>query len=184
MDLATAKAKVWQILDEYSSGGTVVEDDDIKLKLNNFFDIAQKQLAQKKRIVKMHTLVIDNTGANEYTEYAMPTDFYALKQAWADYAPVSNGIWRNKKLLLPTDESRKIEIEYYAYPSDITTSTLDTYEFEIDKDAQECMPYWVASNCVITDLVVDYQKILGIYNQMLNNLFDTDPKPAIKVVQL
>lgn len=68
MTLGEGKKKVYELLDEYSSGGELTEDKDIELKLADFFDIAQKRVAMVKRIVAVKTI---NRTAGK-TEYSMP----------------------------------------------------------------------------------------------------------------
>lgn len=184
MKLSDAKNKTLKLLDEYSSGGAVVTDADINLKMNDFFDNIQKHLCTIKPIIKVYTVPLVYADDDTYTEYPMPANFFALRQVWADLVPIDNATWRGKSIILPTNETRVIEIEYKAYPTTINSDTLDTYEFEIDQDAQELMPYWVASNHLVTDLMGDNQKLLAIYNQMLQALTDSLPKGAIKVVRL
>ena len=41
MTLGEGKKKVYMLIDEYSSGGAVTEDEDIETKMAAFFDIAQ-----------------------------------------------------------------------------------------------------------------------------------------------
>jgi hypothetical protein len=52
MTLGEGKRKVLMIIDEYSSGGTLTKDDDINLKMNDFFDLAQRDVANHKPILK------------------------------------------------------------------------------------------------------------------------------------
>jgi len=64
-------------------------------------------------------------------------------------------------------------IEYFAYPNDITSTTGDDVEFEVDIDAQELIPSYAAAMCVLNENNVVGDRLLNEYNVKLANL---DPK--------
>lgn len=80
MTLGEGKKKVYELLDEYSSGGEITVDDDIELKLADFFDMAQKRVAQVKRILAIKEI----KRRDGVTEYAMPSGFGSLYRVWRD----------------------------------------------------------------------------------------------------
>lgn len=178
MTLGEAKAKALKLMDEYSSRGNRVNDPDLSQKLNAFFDTAQKQMSQVKKIVRRYTVPI----TPGQTEYPMPDDFMQLRRVWVDGAPKNVGQWFGSLLVLPDGESREIIVEYCAYPADITDTTADSYVFEVSRDAQECMPYWVAAQPFIADnFVVEYQDLMGIYDRMTAALDTQMPGSAVVV---
>ncbi len=150
--------------------------------MNAYFDIGQKALATRKRIVKVYEIPKTKAlNGEKYLKYTMPADFYGLSRLWVD-EEVASGVWQGKRLILPAEETRKVEVEYYAYPTTITGATADDYEFEIEQDAQECLPFFVAAQHLVTDLVVDSSRILRIYEELAANLRDTLPPNPIRVV--
>ena len=80
MTLGEAKDKVYMLLDEHSAGGVIEHDEDLELKMAYFFDIAQKLLAQVKKIVRCRTVV----PVPGRVEYAMPADFRSVFRIWRD----------------------------------------------------------------------------------------------------
>ena len=50
MTLGEAKNKVYMLLDEHSAGGEIEHDEDIEKKMTAFFDMAQKTLAQIRKV--------------------------------------------------------------------------------------------------------------------------------------
>ena len=56
MTLGEAKNKVYMLLDEHSTGGEIEHDRDLELKMVYFFDIAQKMLAQVRKIPRWKTV--------------------------------------------------------------------------------------------------------------------------------
>lgn len=57
MTLGEAKNKVYMLLDEHSAGGEIEHDEDIEKKMTAFFDMAQKTLAQIKKILREEVIV-------------------------------------------------------------------------------------------------------------------------------
>jgi len=167
MTLGQAKSKALMLMDEYSSSGALTVDRDIDLKMNAFFDTAQKQLSLIKRIIRRYDLPL----AEGVTLYPMPADFLSVRGVYIDSSPVGRGVWNGSSLLLANTKEllrgHSVQVEYNAMPSSITDSTDDSYVFEIAQDAQECMPYFVASQQLIVDLVVDHRALLSMYDRMV-----------------
>lgn len=177
MTLGEAKEKALKLMDEYSVNGVLVNDEDIKSKMVPFFDTAQKNLCQVKKIPREYRVPVE-TGA---AEYPMPGDFLSLRRVWVDGQPGSPGRWLGSTLLLPAGEGRDIRVEYNAWPADIPPDAPDSYAFEIAPDAQECLPYWVASQVMLTDFVVDYQPLLNLYDRMVSMLSTAQPGSIVIV---
>jgi len=158
MTLGDGKRKVLMLLDEYSSGGEVTADQDIQNKMADFFDMAQKEMAGYKRIIRHETITLDDE--DEYTE--LPDDFEEYFRIWEkgqtiNQFPIIGG-------QMYTDHKKgTIVLEYFARPTTIDANTLDTYEFEVSEDAANCLPFYVAAQQLITDLVVDYQALWNMY---------------------
>lgn len=181
MTLGEAKEKVYMLLDEHSAGGEVEHDEDIELKMVRFFDIAQKTLSQIKKILKVKKI----TAASGKTEYAMPSDFRSVYRIWREDATVTNRYrWRGGKLLIPErDAGYEFVIEYFANPETIPEDADDEYEFEIDDDACECMPYYVAAQQLLPDLVMDYGAMLQMYSQAVSLLDTAMPGENQRITQ-
>ena len=166
MTLGEGKNKVYMLLDEHSSGGAVEHDPDLEAKMAYFFDIAQKQVARVRRIVR--TAEVTRTAG--VTEYAPPADFGGLCRVWRDGEPARYR-WRAGKLCIPADDgAEKIELEYYAVPATIDGTASDDTPFEVDGDAAQAMPFFVAAQQLASDLVTDSSAMLTLYNLMLSGL--------------
>ena len=168
MTLGEAKNRVYMLLDEHSAGGVVEHDPDIEAKMVNFFDIGQKLLAQMKKIIKIKNI----TPTTGKTEYAMPEDFMALYRIWRDGSVVTSRYqFIGKKLIIPErDLGREIRVEYFAIPETIDPESGDEYEFELPEDACACLPYYVAAQQLLPDLVMDYGAMLTMYQLAVQNL--------------
>lgn len=173
MTLGEGKNKVYMLLDEHSAGGEVEHDEDIELKMTYFFDIAQKIVAQVKKIVKTRKI----TPTAERQEYPMPGDFMGVYRIWRDGKPAGSRYrWRGGKLVVPQrDAGHEIVLEYYAIPETIGPDAGDDYEFELSEDACQCLPYYVAAQQLLPDLVMDYSSMLAMYNLALSRLDTSQP---------
>jgi len=155
MTLAEAKRKVLMILDEYSSGGTITVDADIMNKMNDFFDMAQKDANNAKPMIKAATISLNGGFVT------LPGNFREQFRNWKD-----GKIWKTYPVIggkLYATDTGNIVMEYFANPDTIDINTPDTYEFEVTDDVANCLPYYVAAQQLITDLVVDYGAIWNMY---------------------
>jgi len=179
MTLGEAKNKVYMLLDEHSAGGEIEHDEDIEKKMTAFFDTAQKTLAQIRRIVREYALPL----AMGKTVYEMPPDFSALYRVWADGRITRALRWRTGKLLVPEGYAAEIVVEYFAVPNTIPQDAPDSCKFEIDAEACECMPYYVAAQQLLPDLVMDYGAMLQMYNYQVSLLRTTQPGENRRIAQ-
>ena len=179
MTLGEAKNKVYMLLDEHSAGGEIEHDEDIEKKMTSFFDTAQKMLAQTKRIVREYALPL-RAGTDAYE---MPPDFAALRFVWADGKRLRSLRWRGGKLIVPEGRAAEIVVEYFALPKTIPADAPDGYKFEIAPDACECMPYYVAAQQLLPDLVMDYGAMLEMYDRAAAQICTVLPGENRRVAQ-
>ena len=181
MTLGEAKEKVYMLLDEHSAGGEVEHDTDIELKMTRFFDMAQKQLSQIKKIIRIRKI----TAESEKPEVSMPSDFRDVYRVWRNgKSATSRYRWRGGKILIPErDAGSEIVVEYIANPATIEPDAGDDYEFEIAEDAAECMPYFVAAQQLLPDLVMDYSGMLQMYNLAVGMLDTSIPGETTRISQ-
>lgn len=114
-----------------------------------------------------------------YVLYTMPDDFYQLNKVIlkgniANSQPYENTcdfFWEKKNIIaIGYYNVAEYSIEYFAYPSDITTATDNDYEFEIDTDAQEALPYYAAAQLMLKEDNNVGDRLLAMYNNILANL--------------
>lgn len=168
MTLGEGKRKVLMLLDEYSSGGELTVDEDIEKKMADFFDTAQKDMASFKRIIRTQEITLTG-GEGERVLYDLPADFAGTFRIWKGdrlkQYPVIGG-----KLAAGPEETGTLLLEYFAVPGTIGPDTADTYAFEVSEDAAACLPFFVAAQQLMPDLVVDYSAFLNTYYAMRNAL--------------
>ena len=165
MTLGDGKRRVLMLLDEYSSGGAITRDKDIDNKMADFFDTAQKEMAGYKKIIRK-TVITASPGDGNFTYHPLPLDFGRTFRVWKNGKLTSSFPVIAGELAVPTSETGEYIIEYFAMPQTITSDTPDTYEFEVSDDAANCLPFYVAAQHLLPDLVVDYSAFWQIYLNM------------------
>lgn len=175
MTLADGKRKVLMLIDEYSSGGSVTVDEDLNVRMADFFDLAQKNIANYKKIIRTFTPAAPDpspgdTPAAGFIACPLPDNFKTPFRIWKDGKLARNYVFTENAILLPESDIGSVVVEYFATPSTIPQNAPDDYEFEVDEDAAACMPYFVAAQQLVVDLVVDYQPLLDMYDRMVSTL--------------
>ncbi len=165
MTLKDGIRKVYKLLDEYSSGGAVSEDPDISLKMRDFFDTAQKDLANYSRIIRETTITIGTTEVN-----ALPSDCAKIFRVWINGELSNRYVQRVGGISFPSDGTGTAVVEYFAVPTTINSDTSEDYVFEVSETAAQCLPFFVAAQNLMPDLVVDYTAFLQMYYNMRNAL--------------
>lgn len=157
MTLADGKRKVLMLLDEYSSGGEITEDPDIMNKMNDLFDMAQKDMSVSQPVVATEEIELDPSG---YTD--LPENFSRCLRTWKDGKQISSFPVAAGKLL-SGNCTGAITLEYIKIPSRIDENTSDNYEFEVNELAANVLPFYVAAQQLVVDLVVDYSALWNMY---------------------
>ena len=126
-----------------------------------------------------------------YVEYTMPTDFYKLvnvetKGQYVEgksFRPYTDFYW-NKTNVLSVNyyKTCEFDIDYIAYPATITDATATSTELEIDIEAQEAIPYYVASHMMIDENGNINNKLYAMYQGKVANLNDNTPNGSTQVL--
>ena len=140
MTLGEGKRKVLMLLDEYSSGGEITVDEDIDAKMNDFFDLAQRDVAAWQPIVRRIGVTLDGTGS-----LSLPEDVSRVIRVRKNGVRVSGYEVIDGKLISNAGDKSTLSLDYIAAPEKITPETSDDYEFEVSEEAAGCLPYFVAA---------------------------------------
>ena len=165
MTLGEAKRKVLMLLDEYSIGGEVSADADVDAKMNDFFDIAQRDAAAWQPIVRRMELSLDGSGSTE-----LPDDVSRVIRVRKNGVRVSGYEVVDGRLIYPEGDRSLLTLDYIARPEAITPDTPDDYEFEVSDEAANCLPFFVAAQDIVDDLVVDDAAFYSLYLQLRSML--------------
>jgi hypothetical protein len=112
-----------------------------------------------------------------FVPYELPSDFMEFNKImrWYDQRQYDafTGDYRftgKKTVEINWFQTGQFDIHYYKLPTEIDSTTLDTYEFEIDVNAQTLIPYYIAAHVVMYDKQNVYVAIKQEYDNKLANL--------------
>jgi hypothetical protein len=134
--------------------------------------------------------VADIPDYTPYVKYTMPSNFMKLKGIVHKtdprvYEHMSSYYWENKRVLVVNYYlTGSFDIEFYTYPADITSTTADNYEFELDVDACEAIPYFMGAMALIEENPSISTILLNLYQAELSNLDQLDTGVATMVLSL
>lgn len=176
MTLEENKKITLGLIEEYSPNNQYLTDDeDIRDRLNLVYAPNYQHLSTIKKILKTKTITISETE-DSTGEYSLPFDMYQFKRIIGldsnneEISPTYKII--GKKIYIKQNEGRYI-IEYYAYPTDITTNTSNNFELELDQDAQNVLPYLVANDILKVDPSADYTAFYKEYQNRVEVLLNS-----------
>lgn len=187
MTLGENKKIMLSLIEEYSPQNELLTDDaDIQERINHIYNTAYHELAQLKKIKKVFEINKTISKEDFYREYSLPADLYQINNVLA-FDRVSNRPTTaeyyivNDKIYINDTSDAIYKITYYAYPIPITEDTPDDFELEIDADAQQLLPYAVASDILKTDVSADYSAFEKIYMAKRDRLDTRSSMPTINM---
>lgn len=125
----------------------------------------------------------DNASVPNYTpyiSYELPADFMELnKVVFRGNSRVYDNYmgykWEGRRtILFNYYEQGSFDILYYKYPIKITPTTPDDTEFEVDEEAQQLIPLYVASKWVAEEKPTMSAILFNEYRLKLSQLSDID----------
>lgn len=145
-------------------------------------DAAQKAIALfGKHIKRVHSIVKENTAK---TVYNMPAGFYKLLRIKlrgsiksVDYYEYSEGT--EYKLVIGGEGT--FDVYYYAMPITIDENTPDTYEFEVDLETHNAIPYFIGYEIAKNDDAAVAQICSNEWDKYMS-LFEDKPKAEQKKI--
>lgn len=152
MKLKEIKEQTYRLIEELSedTAQQLTDDPDYEKKINDCINIVLNELA---RIKPIHAKTIYNTETSETgNEYTFASDMRQVyKIIGCEYEIIG------KTIKFDEDYKGDVEIYYYKYPELIAEDEDDdTYEFELDQDALEIMPFGVAGDMLKSDPSTNY----------------------------
>jgi len=115
-----------------------------------------------------------------YVSYILPADFMELNKVVyrGDTNVYDNYMgykWEGRKtIVLSYYDAGSFDILYFKYPTAITSASLDTVEFEVDAEAQQLIPLYVASKWVAEEKPTMSAILFNEYRLKLSQLSDVD----------
>lgn len=124
-----------------------------------------------------------------YVLYEMPADFMELNKIVQqtdprNYKEMVAYHWEGKRtFVINYYETGSIDIHYYRYPTTITAQTPDTYEFEVDIDAQEAIPFFMGAHAILDENQTLAIQLLNEYQVKMSRLYTRDDLGITTITQ-
>ena len=171
MTLLEMKKKVLGMIEELNPDSELLTDDpDIATKINDVINQIIFELARLKKIPDYVELEVEEGKTITFEDIKDETDYnvyqiYSVKGAEYEF--------KAQGTIIKALETGTLEIEYYRYPTRITSKTNGAkYTFELSDDALEIAPYGIAGDLLKSDISADYGKIYTDRYEALKQLLD------------
>jgi len=115
---------------------------------------------------------------DDYIAKTLPADFYNIDYILTgdnnDYRPLIDFVVEGRTILMiPFNTNGEVRVFYWAYPTAISDTTLDTITLDIEDDAIDALVYGVALELVDETSSELYQRIKSKYDFYLSTLNNT-----------
>ena len=170
MTLKELKMKVLALIEELNDQSTLLTDDpDIALKINDVTNQILFELARIKKIPKYFEMEVNKGDLLNLSdlEKECGCEIYQISNvSGVHFIPKANGT------VLKIEESGTAEIDVFIYPKRITSTTNDSYEFELSADALEIAPYGIAADLLKSDISTEYGSIYAARYESMKQMLD------------
>ena len=151
------KQKVLGLIEELSPNHpALTEDPDIATKINDVINQIMFELIRIKKIPKYVEMEVSAGDIVDFSDIEKECGYEVFQInlfGGVDNTPKANGT------VYKIMEDGTAEIDIFVYPERITSSTKDSYEFEVSADALEIMPYGVAADLLKSDVSAEYGSV-------------------------
>lgn len=170
MNLKEMKQKVLGLIEEISPNNpNLTEDPDIAAKHNDVINQIMFELARIKKIPKYVEMEVSAGDVVDFSDIARECGYEVFQVNL--FGGVSN-VPKASGTVYKIMESGTAEIDVSVYPERITSTTKDTYEFELSEDALEIMPYGVAADLLKSDVSAEYGSIYATRYESMKQMLD------------
>lgn len=157
MTLLEMKKKVLGLIEEYSPNAEKYTDDpDIATKLNDVINQVAYELARQKKIPDYVEIEVQEGDLIRFDDIAAVNGYEVYQ------IDIIRGVEHENKAqgtVVKALEAGTMEIDYFRYPELINEKTKDNYEFELNADVLEIMPYGVAADLLKSDVSNNYGQV-------------------------
>jgi hypothetical protein len=170
MNLKEMKRKVLGLIEELNPNNKNLTDDpDIATKINDVTNQIMFELARIKKIPKYVEMEVTEGDIVDFSDIEKECGYEVFQVNL--FGGVSN-IPKASGTVYKIMESGTAEIDISVYPERITSTTKDTYEFELSADALEIMPYGIAADLLKSDVSAEYGSVYATRYESLKQMLD------------
>lgn len=170
MNLKEMKLKVLGLIEEVSPNNALLTDDpDIAAKINDVVNQIMFELARIKKIQKYVEMDVSAGDIVDFSDIEKECGYEVFQVLL--FSGVNN-IPRAGGTVYKIVEDGVAEIDAAVYPERITSSTKDSYEFEVSADVLEIMPYGIAADLLKSDVSAEYGSIYATRYESMKQMLD------------
>ncbi len=181
MTLREMKIKTFSLIEEfYPEEKGLAEDEDVLNKINGVINQIQMDLMPYRKINASTEVEIAKDDDKEIDLTSLIEGLYQINKIYFGKESVEYEMPNDTTLILPDDYEGAFKIYYYKYPELAKLEFKDEdekqkydskYEFELDPDLLEVMPYGVAATLLKMDMISNYgQYFKAEYDARKNQL--------------
>ena len=170
MNLKEMKLKVLGLIEEVSPHNTLLTDDpDIATKINDVTNQIMYELCRIKKIIKYVEMDVSKGDIVDFADIEKECGYEVFQVL------LFGGVFNTPKgggTVFKVGEDGVAEIDVAVYPERITSTTKDSYEFELSADALEIMPYGIAADLLKSDISAEYGSIYATRYESMKQMLD------------
>ena len=160
---------------EYSVDGVPIPDGenaDYLNRMNRFANDVQMEISDKIGIEASFLISQVGKSIEGYNKYDLPADFKEHRYVNKNDERFSDYRIENSKVYLKKKYDGEFELFYYKNPTELSSDTLDTYEFEVAKHSQHLIPYFVGGMALTDENPSLADRLLNLYYSKLSVTMD------------
>lgn len=170
MNLKEMKLKVLGLIEEVSPNNPNLTDDpDIAAKINDVINQIMYELIRIKKIFKYVEMEVFEGELVDFTDIGMECGYEVFQ---VNLFGGVNNIPKAGGTVYKVLESGTAEIDIAVYPERITSTTKDSYEFEVSEDVLEIMPYGIAADLLKSDVSAEYGSVYATRYESMKQMLD------------
>lgn len=193
MTLKEMKIKTFSLIEEYyPDHKELAEDDDVRHKINGIVNQIIMDLMKYRKLNASIEIKVKSTDKRTIDLKDKIDDLYQIKLIKFEDEDIDYEMPNDDTLIVPEDFEGIFTVYYYKYPVLVEIVFADEkerlsededYEFELDPDILEIMPYGIAADLLKMDMISNYGRYFyERYQAMLQSIDPRKTKGMVRVV--
>ena len=178
MNFAQLRDLTIKLLNSYSASGnlTPLSDSSVQdavLRFPAFAQTCQIEISTTAKYI-LKNISFEQIASTEitYNEYTLPSALFNIRKVEANEKIIDWELTERYRLRVLAKLTGPIKVFYNAYPTEVPASPPDEWPFDLDEEACQAIPFYVASQVLIDDPVNKSvgARLFDIYQGKLGNM--------------
>jgi hypothetical protein len=170
MTLKEMKMKVLGLIEELNPNNPLLTDDpDIATKINDVINQVMFEMVRMKKIQKYVEMEVTAGDIVDFSDIEKECGYEVYQ---VNLFGGVNNIPKAGGTVFKILESGTAELDVSIFPERITSTTKDSYEFELSTDVLELMPYGIAADLLKSDVSTEYGSIYATRYESMKQVLD------------